>query len=404
MSSYEFDFPVVLTENGLQPQAPSSIQTQLVNNVASTNPGYTANLPGSLVEDISSTDVAAIVLCDQAKVELVNSLTPAGANQFLLLQLGQLYGVPYGQPSNTSIQVVFSGTVGYVIPNGLLVSDGTYTYQVQIGGVIQSGGSSSSITAIAIQSGSWAVAANSVTQIITSVPSGVSLSVTNPSSGTPGGAAESWYSYRTRVLQAGLAACVGTARFIKTLLGQIAGVTSNLVSVQQNGSGGIRVVASGADEYAIAFAIFMAVADPSDLVGSAVNSSRNVAVSLIDFPDTYSIVYVNTQTETVTMTITWNTTLSSFTGGGAFPALVQQPIVDYINGLAPDQVINVFEMNAIFQAAVANVLDPAYLTRLVFSVSLNGTVTPPGTGTGAISGDPESSFFATTAGITVTQG
>ena len=63
--------PVVLTPAGMQPTAPAVIlqwliglvttgQDQYGNTIANPVPGYTANLPGSLIEDISSTDVAAI--------------------------------------------------------------------------------------------------------------------------------------------------------------------------------------------------------------------------------------------------------------------------------------------------------------------------------------------------------
>ena len=59
------NLPTVVTKDGLQPQSPAAIRTALLAAVAAVRPGYTANLPGSLVEDISSTDVAAIALCDQ---------------------------------------------------------------------------------------------------------------------------------------------------------------------------------------------------------------------------------------------------------------------------------------------------------------------------------------------------
>ncbi len=399
-----FNFPVIITSSGLQPQSPSSLQQQLLAAVATTNPGYTANLPGIMIEDMSSTQVASMAIIDQAKVDTVNSLTPNAANEALLVQLGQVYGLTLGTVTNTSVLVVFTGTVGYVVSNGFLVSDGTNTYQVQNGGVVQSGGSTASLTAIAINSGSFAVPANTVTTLLTSVPAGITLSVNNPTAGTPGSTGETWQSFRARVLQAGLASSVGTARYLKTLLLNVPGVTTNLVSVQQASGGGIRVVASGGDTYAIAYAIFSAIADPSELVGSAVSSGRNVTVSLNDYPDTYSILYVATQTQTVTMTVTWNTTLSSFTGGGAFPSLVQQPLANYINALAPGQPINELEMNAIFQDAVAGSLDPTLLTRLVFSVYINGTLTPVGSGTYIVSGDAESVFSTTASAITVTQG
>lgn len=400
--SYSWNFPVVMTASGLQPQSTDSLNSQLISNVSSTNPGYTV-LPAGLIEDVASTQVAGISLCDQAKVELVNSLTPYGANLFLLGQLGAVYGVYQGQPTNTSVLVVFSGTIGYVIPNGFLVGDGANVYTVQGGTIIGAGGTSPSVTAVSVNSGIFSVPANTVTQLLTSVPATVTLSVNNPTAGTPGTGSETVWSYRSRVLQAGLAASVGTGRYIKTLLGQVTGVTQ--VACQQAASGGIRVIVGGsADTYEIAYAIFQSVADPSELVGSAVNSSRNVTVGINDFPDNYSIVYVNAPVQTVTMSITWNTVLSGFTGGNAFASLVQQPLANYINALGIGQVINVFVMNQIFQSAVEDVLDSSLLTKLVFSVSINGTVTPPATGTGAISGDAESYFSCATSGITVTQG
>jgi hypothetical protein len=401
-----YDFPIVLSASGLQPQSPTEILQQLLAQVTTMAPGYTANLPGSLVEDVSSTDVAAIALCNQAQVELVNSLTPFAANIFILTQLGQIYGVTLGQPTNTSVQVVFSGTVGYVIANGFLVSDGTNAYQVQVGGVIGGGGSSASLTAVAISTASFSVPANTVTQLLTSVPSSVTLTVNNPSAGTPAGAPETYYAFRARVLTAGLAACVSSARFIKTIVGQVLGAQGNLISVQQ-ASGGLRVVVGGsADQYEIANAIFMSVAAPALLQESAVNTGRDVTVSLVDYPDTYQILYVASPLQTVTMSIVWNTTLSSFTGGAAFSALVQPPLVAYINGLGIGQVINVLEMNELFQNAVEDLLDASLLTRLVFTVSINSTVTPPASGTYAVSGDPESYFFTALngSGISVTQG
>lgn len=400
-----FDFPVVITSAGLQPQAPSSLQQQLLTTVAATNPGYTANLPGSLVEDISSTDVAAISLCDQAKVELVNSLSPNTANVFLQTQLAQVYGVPQGLPTNTAVNVVFSGTVGYVIANGFLVGDGSNTYQVQGGGVITNSGSSTPITAVSVNAGSFGVAANTVTTPLTSFPGSITLSVTNPLAGTPGVAtAETNESWNQRILQAGLAASVGTPRYIKTQIGQVLGVPSNQISVQQSGTS-LRVVVGGTPNvYSVAYAIFISIDNPGILTGSAVSGARNVTVSLNDYPDTYSMLYVAAVSQTVTLSVTWNTVLSSFTGGAAFPSLVQQPLANYVNSVAIGNPINVMEMNQIFQTAVASLLDPSLLTRLVFTVFINGSSTAPASGTYAVSGDPEGYFTCATSGITVTQG
>src|SRR5208337_1611673 len=107
--------PTVLPLTGEQPLPPAFIQQTLLAEVAATNPGYTAQLPGLLIEDISSTAVGALIACDTAYVDLINSVTPYGANEFVLNQLGQVYGVTPGLSTNTSVNVVFNGPAGVVI-------------------------------------------------------------------------------------------------------------------------------------------------------------------------------------------------------------------------------------------------------------------------------------------------
>lgn len=262
------NLPTVISSAGLQPQLPATLLATLLARVAATNPGYTANLPGSLIEDISSTDVAALALIDQARVELVNSLTPFGANAFLLNQLGQMLGIPLGLSSNTSVFVVFEGPAGYTVAQGFVVSDGNYQYIVQDGGIISEDGQSAQLFALASQSGTWTVPAGTVTQLVTSVPTPTVLTVANPEAGIPGADNETETSYRTRVLQANLAASQGMSRYLKTLLAQVAGVQQRLIAAQQQDAGGWCIIVGGGDPYLVANAIWTALFDISTLVGS----------------------------------------------------------------------------------------------------------------------------------------
>lgn len=134
--------PLVMSAAGPVPTAPATLQQTLIDNVAATNPDYTANLPGSLIEDISSTDVGALTLIDQAMVDAIASVTPYGANAYVLGQMGVLFGLSQAAPTNASVYVVISGPAGYVLPPGFLVSDGTNQYALQDGGVIATGGAS----------------------------------------------------------------------------------------------------------------------------------------------------------------------------------------------------------------------------------------------------------------------
>ena len=274
------DIPVVVTTQGAQPTPPAALLAALVQLVTATNPGYTANLPGSLVEDISSTDVGALTIIDSARVELLNSLSPYVANNFLMWQLGQVYigpGAAPAVPTNTSVFVTFTTTdpntaaplPGYLIPRGFVVSDGVYQYVVQDGGVTDSNGNSQPLFCQATIPGSWSVATSSVNQIVTSVPTNVvSMACRNTTPGTPGGPQETAAQYRARVLQAGLAISTGTPALLKTLLAQVPGVQQRLISVLQQPGGFWEVLCGGGDPYLTAGAILASGVNVAGLVGS----------------------------------------------------------------------------------------------------------------------------------------
>ena len=281
MSNTDFDIPVVVTSAGAQPTPPATLQITLLTAVAALAPGYTANLPLSLIEDVSSTDVGALVICDTARIETINSVTPYGANEFVLAQLGQLYlgpGSAPAVPTNTSVTVLFTvlnasnstPAPGYTILQGFTVSDSIYQYVVQDGGVTDSNGHAS-LFCQSPQSGTWAVAPNSVVNPVTSVPIQWTMTCTNPLAGTASTISETAEQYRARVIQGGQAISQGMTTMLKTLVGLVPGVTQRLISVLQQTGGGWEVIVGGGDPYLVAGAIFDALFDVSTLVGSSLN-------------------------------------------------------------------------------------------------------------------------------------
>lgn len=468
------NIPVVMSAAGAVPTPPADLRAQLIALVTVTNPGYTANLPGSLIEDVSSTEVGGLSLLDQARVDTINSLTPYGANLFLLQQLGSLYGVPPNPATFTSVNVVFTGPVGLVIQQGFVVSDGTHQYVLQEGGLIKAGGTTDALFAVAIVSGTWTVPISTVGTLVTSIPSTVGpVTVTNPEAGVPGQDAETPEAYRSRVVQAGQAIAQGMPTFLKTQLAKVSGVQVRLISVRQT-SAGWEVICGGGDPYDVAYAIFRSVFNIPSLVGSTINvlaftkanpgvvttdlnhgftngqvvtiagsnpsawngtytatvidqktfsvgvdtsaratyvgsgvatpNSRNAVVTVKDTPDTYNIPFVKAPQQLVTMTVTWNTTSTNVVSPAAVAQLAAAPLVAYVNSIVVGQPMNVFRLQEIFAEAVASVLPNDLLTRLVFAVAINGIGTAPSSGTGIISGDPESYFFAQDTAITVVQG
>lgn len=296
------DLPVVVTAAGAQPTPPATLLNALIADVSAVVPGYTARLPGVLIEDVSSTEVAGLVVCDTARVETINSLSPFSANDFLLLELGQVYigpGSAPAVPTNTSVFVQFvavdatsAALPGQVISIGFTVSDGTYQYVVQDTGVTGADGISPPLFCQATIAGSWAVPVGSVTQIVTSVPSIIKLTCSNPTAGISGAAAETAAQYRARVLQSGQAISTGTQTLLKTLLGQVFGVQQRLISVRQVSGGGWEVIVGGGDPFLIAGAIFASGTDISKLVASTLSvtavTKANPGVVTTDLNHGYS--------------------------------------------------------------------------------------------------------------------
>lgn len=398
--------PLLFGPEGPVATPPATLNAALIAGVAATNPDYTANLPGTLIEDISSTDTGALVVIDQARVDTVNSVTPYAANPYVLAMQGTMLGVPQGLPANGSVLLVFTGTPGYVISPGFTSTDGTNQYVVPNGtgdgGTVASGGTSQPIFAVATVSGIFPIPAGSVTAIVTSVPSPYTLTVTNPLAGVPAEAAETAESYRSRILVANQVTMTGTAAYLKTLLMALPGVSPRLVSVLQNGIGW-EIICGGGDPFQTAGAIYQSGIIPGLLVGS-MTTIRNVTVSIFDAPDTYSITYVNPPSQVTTVAALWNTILTNFTATASVNQLMIGAIQAYVNGITVGQPMNLLVMQEQIQAAVSSVLSPINLTTLQFTVTINGVPVAPTAGTSVIASDPESYFTASPTAVTAVQG
>lgn len=396
------NIPLIMSASGPVPTPPDTLNQTLITNVASTNPDYTANLPASLIEDVSSTDTGALVLIDQARVDIINNITPFGANPFILSQQGAMLGIPQGQTTNNSVYVVFTGLAGYVIPSGFRISDGTNQYILQNGTVIGTNGQSAESYCVAANPGAWAIPAGSVTTIITSVPTGYTLTVTNPQAGISGTGTETVQAYRYRIMIGNRVTAQGTPNFIKSLVLAVQGVSPRLVNILQV-AGGWEIIVGGGDPYQVAGAIYLATLDLSTLAGSS-TSSRNISVTITSAPDTYNLTYVNPPSQTVTMQISWNTNLPNFTAGVQVNLFGASAIQNYINGIIVGNPINLLEATNIFQSSIASVLSSIYLSSLSFVVSINGVQVSPEAGTSLILSDPESYFLAANGAIVVVQG
>ena len=390
-----------LTVAGAVPTPLNVLRSELIAIATSLAPGLTADLPASLIEDMASTATGAVAVQDQAFVDLVNSIAPTTANQAILIQLGNVYGVQQGVGSNTSVYVEFTGTPGYVINAGFLVTDGTYVYSVQDPTIIPTGGTTPPVYCLAQTPGTWAVPPGTVTEFTTSVPAGVTLTVNNSSAGVPGAAAQDVNEFRAQVIQAGQAVATGMPTFVKTALQNVQGVQARLISLIVAG-GGYEIIVGGGDPYAVAGAIYQSMFDFASLVGKqTIGTTESIAIE--DYPDTYTITFVVPEQQTVGITCNWETAAgSNFVSNAVVAAAVVPAMVNYINGITVGRSISTLELEATFLAATAGIINPAFLSVLTFVVTINGIVEAPPSGGVLIAADPEGYYFSAPSNIVVT--
>lgn len=391
-------------KDGATARTPQEIRDDLDAIMQGILPGFTSTLPKSLVEDMTSTATFSMVQCDQSYIDSINSISPAKSDLVILTDMVNAAGIAgQGQESRTSVYCVFSGVSGYTVPKGLIVADSVYQYEVQNGGVIGSGGVSEPLYCLATQDGSWAVPAGQVTSVVTSVPTGYTLTCNNPTDGIAGESSETVSEFRARALRSWTWTNKGTPTYLKELLYQISGVQQRLVSVKQQSSGLWSIICGGGDPYQIAEAIFTGLFDVSNLEGSA-TAARNITVNLYDYPDTYTMIFINPPVQTVSIAATWNTTSAYLVSNAAVQQLAAPALISYINTIPVGQPINDLTLAEVFKSAISSILNPELLTRLVFTVSINGSGANVQAGTHIYLSESESYFFAAPGSITVAQG
>lgn len=401
------DLPVNYDISGPVPKTADELRQQVITTATQLSPGITTDLPGSLVEDMVSTSVGALMVCDQAKVDLINSCSPYTSNIPLLTQLGSMYGIPRGEGTNTSVYVVFSGPPGFGIPKGFTVGDGSYTYMVRRDTVIPDSGQTSPIYCLAIMAGIWAVPAGSVTQIKSSVPEGYNVTCTNLTAGLPGTAEQNYASYRAQVMQAGMYGVQGTPDCYRTELKKVSGVQENLLSYRQSTLGKWVAVVGGGDPYDVAYAIYKAVPDISILTNDVSNPSgspvEKKTIPITVYPDVYQVPFVVPSSQNVVVLITWNTASTSYIDPTGIEKAVQQNIADYISAIAVGQPINIFEIQDIFLSSVNGLVAASLVSMIEIQVGINGVIKPPAAGSSLVYGDTYAYFSTSSAQIQVKQ-
>lgn len=361
------DLPVIYDITGPVAKTAEELRQQVIETATRLSPGITTDLPGSLIEDMTSTSVGALLVCDQASVDLINSCSPYGANVHLLKQLGAIYGVQQGKDEHLGVCRIL-GAARLWYSKGFTVGDGTYLYTVRRDTVIPDSGQTEPVYCLATTTGIWAVPAGTVNQVKTSVPESYQVTCTNLTAGLPGTDEQSPASYRAQVMQAGMFSVQGTPDCYRSALKKVNGVQENLISFRQATLGKWVAVVGGGDPYEVAYAIYKAVPDISILTNDVSNPSgaevEKKTIPITVYPDVYQVPFVVPSSQNVVVLITWNSASTTYIDPAGVAKAVQQNIADYVNAIAVGQPINIFQIQDIFLKSVEGLVAASLLSMI----------------------------------------
>lgn len=346
LSLLEDQYPglfTVTSNRDIVPTEQSVLQNNLQTLATQLSPGLTTNLSSTLIEDITSSVVAALLQMDQMKVAAVNAISPLNAPSDMLDGFGEIYGVKRGQGANPSVYVNLTGTAGLFLAKGFQFTDGQYLFETQENVTIPSTGFLPNLYILATTTGGYTIPPYSVTQVVGAIPRGYTLSVENTQFGTMGEDPENDADYRARVLQAGMATCQGTPGFIKTCLQKVPNIISRSIAVKMvrdvnDAPVGYSVMADGGDPSQIAGAIYESCFDLLNLRKSVntiaaiergnpctittemthgLKSGQNITISGVNGPSMVNGNFVVTVNDGSHFTIPVDTTSAPlYTGGG----------------------------------------------------------------------------------------
>ena len=396
------ELPNIMTAAGLLPLTPAQIRQKVIDNIAIASPDLAVTLPASPLNAMLDTAVYSLVECNRDYVECVNSITPYAMNEYILNQWSFLMGITRNQFYRSSVYVEFTGTVGYVIGKGFLVSDGIHQFEVSNGGIIQTIGKIV-LYCICTNDDSFAIPANTVNQIVTSVYSPIVLTCNNLTDGFIGQGQESSSSFRARCFSSLQRTSTGTVDYAKDLLRRVAGVDPRLVSIKSNG-GATKVICGGGDKFEVSDAIFKSGLDISRLIGSNLDTGRNITASIDNYPDIYRIIFVNPPAQKTAIHVVWNTLNTNFISDLSVAELSSIAITDYINALPVAYKINTLELARVFEESIAAVINRQFISKVEFFVSIDDVYHPADMGSHMVSGDSEGYFYTTKDLITLSRG
>lgn len=332
---------IKLTANGVIKSTITEIREDLQNKAFETVKDF-SNLPSSIQNNLIDESAIIVNEFEDMIVNLMNGISPAYANDFIIEQLGSAFGIKRKNKAKQNVMLEFEGLAGVIIPAGTQVgsADGQYTFSTITQGIIKADGKAI-INAEAEDYYDKIIDANTLNVMITNILNVNSVNNLNASSEPI--LEENFSDYRTRVQNRMKANRNGTAATLYDNLLNVKGVSSRLITYRLDSKliDGARlytmeVVCGGGDDYEVAEAIFNSLLLTESLTSAPSDNDtkrtikKNVVFNEIEFPISF--------TRPLIKNISINVNLSVLIGYINIPSESMQELLkivfeNYINNL-----------------------------------------------------------------------
>ena len=313
------------------------ILTQAIDNVE----GFT-NLPSGIQNNLLDESVIVISEIQDMLSNVMNSVSPLYANDFMVLELGEAFGLKIKDKTLLNTTITFYGLAGVVIPEGLEISnaDSSKKFVTTKSDIINASGQVS-IYCEGADYYDTPTPANTLTVMLNQVLNVTSCTNLNDAVETT--PAETISEFRTRFQTKAQANRSGTVATLNDELKKVEGTVDRLCTykasqiVEEGVSKAVlEVIVGGGDDYQVALAIFNSVLYPDIFVSNPSNDETNRTVNInvtfngVNFPITYTRPKINQLSVSISLTVQ-----SGFINipSEAFTLLLRPYFEDYINNL-----------------------------------------------------------------------
>lgn len=366
---------------GVIKDSPTVIRERLLNKAIEEVEGFT-NLPSGIQNNLIDESVIIENEIQDMLSNVMNSISPSYANDFIVRELGEAFGLKIKDQALPNTTITFYGLAGVIIPEGLEVgnADGSKKFITTKSDIINTTGQVS----IYCEGADYyytPTPANTLNILLNQVLNVTSCTNLNDAVETT--PAETISEFRSRFQTRALANRSGTVATLDNALREIEGTVDRLCTykasqiVEKGVSKAIlEIIVGGGDDYSVALAIFNSILYPDILVsnpsGDETNRTINVNVAFnsVDFPITYTRPKINQLSINISITVQ-----SGFINipSEAFTLLLRPYYENYINNLKIGYAPTGYSFDdLIYQCFRDNSYSRDIITGINYTLTING--------------------------------